>query len=456
MDARPDIGFESYDRFFPSQDTLPHGGFGNLIALPLQKQAREHGNSVFRRRAARSIHRSMGVSVHDPQAESEPRLRRLLRTASAEATSLVFGFRPMTTTGNLGRHRRRAGESIPPADGATADVDRTDPRQRDLRPERRAESRGFETRLFGWRRFRIPEFYKSPGDAIGHVWQAAHRLVRRRPLGSHRPAARLSGRSARTARPVEDCAARFATNAAQANPSTSAFHGSLRPDQQKAADALVAHDTGVLAATTAFGKTVVAAWLIARRGVNTLVLVHRRQLLDQWVDRLSAFLGLPHASIGRIGGGRNKPTGRIDVAVIQSLVRKGVVDDRVGNYGHLIVDECHHLSAHSFEQVARRAKARFVLGLSATVTRKDGHQPIIFMQCGPVRHRVDAKAQAALRPFRHSVIVRPTSFVAESADAADKRVQFQSLYKELVERRNAQPRHLRRRARSRARWPIAA
>jgi very-short-patch-repair endonuclease len=108
------------------------------------------------------------------------------------------------------------------------------------------------------------------------------------------------------------------------------------------------------------------------------------------------------------------------------------VDDRVGNYGHLIVDECHHLSAHSFEQVARRAKARFVLGLSATVTRKDGHHPIIFMQCGPVRHRVDAKQQAALRPFRHSVIVRPTAFTPSGEGGSDQRVQFQSLYKELV------------------------
>ncbi|MEO8683110.1 MAG: DEAD/DEAH box helicase family protein, partial [Vicinamibacterales bacterium] len=140
------------------------------------------------------------------------------------------------------------------------------------------------------------------------------------------------------------------------------FQGELRRDQQVAVDALLAHDTGVLAATTAFGKTVVGAWLIARRGVSTLVLVHRRQLLDQWVERLSAFLGLPDKSIGRIGGGRNTPTGLVDVAVIQSLVKKGVVDDRVAGYGHLIVDECHHLSAHSFEQVARQAKARFVLG----------------------------------------------------------------------------------------------
>lgn len=186
------------------------------------------------------------------------------------------------------------------------------------------------------------------------------------------------------------------------------FQGELRRDQQVAADALLAHDTGVLAATTAFGKPVVGAWLIARRGVSTLVLVHRRQLLDQWVERLSTFLGLPDKSIGRIGGGRNTLTGLLDVAVIQSLVKKGVVDDRVAGYGHLIVDECHHLSAHSFEQVASQAKARFVLGLSATVARKDGHHPIIFMQCGPVRHRVNARVQAASRPFEHFALVQPT------------------------------------------------
>jgi hypothetical protein len=122
-----------------------------------------------------------------------------------------------------------------------------------------------------------------------------------------------------------------------------AFKGELRPEQKTATEALLAHDMGVLAATTAFGKTVVAAWLIAKRGVNTLVLVHRRQLLEQWVERLSAFLGLPVKEIGRIGGGRNSPNGQIDVAVIQSLVKQGVVDDRVAGYGHVIVGECHHI-----------------------------------------------------------------------------------------------------------------
>src|SRR5205823_4014906 len=211
------------------------------------------------------------------------------------------------------------------------------------------------------------------------------------------------------------------------------FQGELRNEQKAAADAMLRHETGVLAATTAFGKTVVAAWLIAQRGVNTLVLVHRRQLLDQWVERLSTFLDTAAKSIGRIGGGRNRPTGKIDVGIIQSLVRRGVVDDRVADYGHVIVDECHHLSAHSFEQVIHQAKARFVVGLSATVARKDGHHPIIFMQCGPVRHQVSARAQAASRPFEHFVLVQPTSFQPTRDPDPDKRVEFQTLYQELVD-----------------------
>jgi superfamily II DNA or RNA helicase len=135
------------------------------------------------------------------------------------------------------------------------------------------------------------------------------------------------------------------------------------------------------------------------------------EFFDHTASRLQSFLNLPLDSIGQIGGGVRKPTGVIDIAMIQSLARAGVVDDLVAGYGQLIVDECHHLSAVSFEAVARRAKAQFVLGLSATVTRKDGHHPIIFMQCGPVRFRVDARSQAAERPFGHRVVPRRTSFV---------------------------------------------
>jgi superfamily II DNA or RNA helicase/very-short-patch-repair endonuclease len=209
------------------------------------------------------------------------------------------------------------------------------------------------------------------------------------------------------------------------------FCGELRADQQPAAEALFRHETGVLAATTAFGKTVIAAWLIAQRGVNAIVLVHRQQLLEQWVERLSSFLGISSDIIGQFGGGRKKLTGTLDVALFQSLARKGTVDDRIAAYGHIVVDECHHVSARSFELVVRRAKAKYVTGLSATVSRKDGHGPIIFMQCGPIRHRVDARAQAAARPFTHQVFVRPINFRALTAPETDARSEFRTLYEAL-------------------------
>ena len=216
------------------------------------------------------------------------------------------------------------------------------------------------------------------------------------------------------------------------------FLGKLTAEQEAAADALLHHDTGVLSAATAFGKTVVAASVIATRKTNTLVLVHRRQLMDQWAARLGVFLDLPDSAIGRIGGGKRKPSGIVDVAVIQSLVRDREVDNIVADYGHLVVDECHHLSAVSFEAVARRAKAKYVLGLSATVTRKDGHHPIVFMQCGPVRYRVSAKDQAGRRPFLHRAILRHTSF-RMSQDTDGEPLPIQRVYAALAadEDRNA-------------------
>jgi superfamily II DNA or RNA helicase len=210
------------------------------------------------------------------------------------------------------------------------------------------------------------------------------------------------------------------------------FLGELTPEQDKAAAALLRHETGVLAATTAFGKTVVAAKMIAERDRNTLVLVHRRQLLDQWVARLQTFLDILPNHLGVIHGGKKKPSGNIDITLMQSLVRNGVVSDSVADYGHVIVDECHHLSAVGFEAIAREAKARYVLGLSATVTRKDGHHPIIFMQCGPVRHRVDAKKQAASRPFDHKVVFRHTEFRIARNDP-DEKPAIQELYAKLAQ-----------------------
>nr|MDA3935901.1 DEAD/DEAH box helicase family protein [Actinomycetota bacterium] len=175
--------------------------------------------------------------------------------------------------------------------------------------------------------------------------------------------------------------------------------------------------------------------MIAERGVNTLVLVHRRELMEQWRERLSTFLEMT-GEIGVIGGGKRKPSGSIDVAVMQSLVRRGQADAIVSEYGQVIVDECHHVSAFSFEAILRAVHARYVLGLTATPVRKDGHHPIITMQCGSIRFKTSPKKQAAARPFEHVVKPRTTSF-GVSALAADG---IQEVYRLLAEDgdRNAQ------------------
>jgi superfamily II DNA or RNA helicase len=428
MERHPAVGFDSYDRFFPSQDTLPQGGFGNLIALPLQKSACERGNSVFvdDRLVPYSDQWAFLSSI---RTLDRRRIEQIVN--DGERRGRIVGVRlpadeddePWTASPS----RRR----IVPVEGELPDsLEVVLANEIYIAKDRLTPA--LRNRLLRSAAFQNPEFYKAQAMRLS-TWGRPRIVCCVEDHSAHIALPRGCLEDVRQLLNDVNIAVVVRDERCQGESLDVTFAGTLRPDQQTAGSALMAHETGVLAATTAFGKTVVAAWLIAQRRVNTLVLVHRRQLLEQWIDRLSAFLNLPPMAIGRIGGGRNKPTGMLDVAVIQSLVRKGVVDDRVGGYGHLIVDECHHLSAHSFEQVARRARARFVLGLSATVTRKDGHHPIIFMQCGPVRHRVNAKLQAAVRPFDHTVIVRPTPFVQPTEAVADNRKQFQLLYKALVE-----------------------
>src|SRR5438034_1847083 len=443
MERRPDLGFGSYDRFFPNQDTLPHGGFGNLIALPLQKEPRDLGNSVFlddqmvpygdQWAFLSSVTRIGRTTIEDLVRDAERRGRVVgVRLPQMEEDD------PEPWTAPPSRRRKE-----PPIAGDVSDALELVVAN-EIYIARDGLPPGLRNRLLRLAAFQNPEFYKAQAMRLP-TYDKPRIIACAEDYPQHMGLPRgcmddvqqlLSDLNITPVVRDERC---------HGLPLHVKFQASLRPEQQAAAASMLGHDIGVLAATTAFGKTVVAAWLIAERGVNTLVLVHRRQLLDQWVERLATFLDIDNHEIGRIGGGRRKPAGRLDVAVIQSLVRKGVVDDCIGEYGHVIVDECHHLSAHSFEQVVRRAKAKFVTGLSATIARKDGHHPIIFMQCGPVRFRVDAKQQAAARPFTHQVFVRPTGFrgtetTSHLARCAtdDARVEFHRLYEALRddERRN--------------------
>ena len=438
MDRRPDLGFHSYDRFFPSQDTLPRGGFRNLLALPLQRVPRRLGNSVF-------VDEDL-----NPFPDQWAFLAALGRMAQARAESLV---RTAESKGRVVGVRAVVDDDAFAASPWLVPPSRREPAPRLVGPlpesleltlgDRVYIAKGglppaSVTRLMRLGAFQNPEFYRA--QAMRLPTYDKPRIVDCVEVGPN-----YVGLPRGCLEEAEELLTRLGIGISTSDqrcpgrPLPVAFRGELRPDQEAAGRALAGHDTGVLAAATAFGKTVVAAWLIAQRGVNTLVVVHREQLLQQWVERLSEFLDVGQEQIGRLTGRRKKLTGAIDVALMQSLVRKGQVDDRVADYGFVVVDECHHVPARSFELVTSRAKARYVLGLTATITRKDGHHPIVFLHCGPIRHRAGRPLRGVGRSFSRRVIVRPTGFRAVGDPEPDPRVEFHRLCGQLMAdaRRNA-------------------
>ena len=433
MERRPEIGFESYDRFFPSQDSMPLGGFGNLIALPLQRSARKNGNSVFIDQTLRPY--------DDQWAFLSSLLRLPVDVASrivedAETHGRVLGVRMPVDDENAEEPWRMTPSRRQKPGPVSAPV----PQKVDIviadqvYVDRAGLPSAMTARLIRLAAFQNPEFYRAQAmrfPTFGKPRIISCAELHPRHVGLPR------GCLDEVVELIEAHGAKVEIQDHRASgdplPAGMRFQGVLQGPQVKAFEALTSHENGVLAATTAFGKTVVAAALIALRARNALVLVHRRELLIQWTERLKTFLDIDPKHIGIIGGGRRKPTGVIDIALIQSLVRKGDVSDLVADYGHLIVDECHHLSAASFELVARRAKAKFVLGLSATVARKDGHHPIIFMQCGPIRHRVDARTQAAERGILHRARQRSTKFQLPTTLANVERPPMPAIYAALAQ-----------------------
>src|SRR5712664_1527937 len=428
MENRHEIGLDSYDRLFPSQDTLPKGGFGNLIALPLQKHPREQGNSVFLDELFRP-HPDQWSFLESVQRMPIDQLARITSAIAPEGNPIgVHLHLPDEDEGEapwLWRPSRKRKEiqitgPLPPNVRVVA--------SNLIYIEKEGLPPGMVDRLVRIAAFQNPEFYKAQSMRLstygkprviscGEVFPEHIGLPRGcldevvRVFKSHHINVEVHDERT-TGREIDV-----------------SFHGELRFEQRDAIEQVLAYDHGILCAPTAFGKTVVAACLIAKRAVNALILVHRRQLMDQWRERLAAFLALPIGHVGQYGGGKAKRTGLIDVAVIQSLQRKGAVEDFVAEYGHVIVDECHHLSAVTFERVLREIKAKYVLGLTATPARKDGHQPIIYMQCGPIRFHLSAKKAAESSPLEHKVFPRITDF---GWSRSENETAIQDIYAALI------------------------
>jgi superfamily II DNA or RNA helicase len=375
------LKLSSYDRLFPSQDTMPKGGFGNLIALPLQKEARARECSVFVDRDLR------------PYADQWAYLDSLRRMDPQDIDVTVMratpGSHPLDVTfiddEDLAAPWKRVetgGTSIPgplpkSISGTLANM---------LYLEKEALPQPLLNRLVRLAAFQNPEFYRAQALRLS-VWDKPRVIGCAENFPRHIGLPRGCCDAVRAVCSENGIELNIDDERLPGCTLDVPFTGELRLDQEAAVAAMLGEEFGVLCAPTAFGKTVTAAALIARRRTSTLILVHRTELLKQWQERLQTFLAVEKGDIGFIGGGKTKPSGRIDIAVMQSLSRKGEVSAIVENYGQVIIDECHHVGASSFDQILRKVKAKYVVGLTATPIRRDGQHPIIFMQCGPIRHR---------------------------------------------------------------------
>ena len=427
------ITFDSYDRFFPNQDKVPEGGFGNLIALPLQGKARKAGNSVF---------------VDDQFLPFQDQWAYLynVRKIDEGTVDALLTQHQQEDFGTLVTSSENKPWEIPIIQDVTKEdfngiliIHKSDRIYIPLK----SISDKVSNHLKHIAAFKNPEFYSKQAMRIS-IYNIPRIICR----------ADFTDEYLAMPRGCEDAIINMlyslkidyeiVDNTNHGKPIGVTFKGKERDEQLDAINALMPFSNGVLSATTAFGKTVTAAALIARRKTNTLILVHSKALLMQWHERLSEFLDIDFTEdeiskkrgrkkafspVGCLDSTSNTLHGVIDIALMQSCFENDKVKPFVKGYGMVIVDECHHVSSITFENVLKHVTAHYVYGLTATPIRKDGLQPIIFMQCGPIRFSADAKAQIKKQSFQRYLVPRFTSY----RPVTDDKQSFTTLSQSLAE-----------------------
>ena len=410
MTKRAELDLASYDRLFPNQDFLPQKGFGNLIALPLQGKCRASGTSVF-----------LDPATLEPWPDQWAFLSSLERFAPDRLERFVEGNEeiPVGPAAIAARKPAAPDERIPAEISCTIGADLAIPKAslpQSLLAKLKHLASLHNPLFYERQRLRLST-HQTPRLIRCYEEDLTHLHLPRGLLDQLDVAVRTAGGQLTTkdCRPTHD---RVPLE----------FLGTLTLPQETALAAMLSHDEGVLVAPPGTGKTVIACAVIAARGLPTLILAHRKPLLDQWRSQLEATLGLPPKEIGQLGGGRRKRTGIVDLAMIQSLKAIEDLEEFFGGYGLVVIDECHHLPAFSFEACVRRAPVRHLLGLTATPYRRDGLQEIVTMQCGPIRYQVPGREGPAAG-LSLQLDVRETEL--SIAGAAEKPIQ--EVFRLLVE-----------------------
>ncbi len=410
MNLRGELDLASYDRLFPAQDFMPKGSFGNLIALPLQKECRERETTVF-----------LDPGTMKPIADQWAYLSTLKRMSRSEVES-ILATSPEVRAGPEERTFQRSRDVVPIAMPETVAC----VANAMLEIERSGLPPALLTGLKHLASLHNPAFYEKERLRFS-TWDTPRMI---RCYGENLESLLLPrGLTEKAAGVVAEAGSRLVIRENRSDPEPLEFAPTfqLREDQEAARRALRDHELGVLVAAPGSGKTVVACALIAHHQRPTLIIVDRKPLVEQWTERLATHLGLTTKEIGQIGGGRNKTTGIVDVAMAQSLARREDLDEISDRYGLVVVDECHHVPAVTFERCVKQINVRRWLGLTATPYRRDGLQGLIAMYCGPIRYRMDEKVDTE-NDFRRELIVHQTKF-----QVSDDCAHIQDLFRALVD-----------------------
>lgn len=415
MEREGKMSFKSYDRFFPNQDLIPQGGFGNLVALPLQGQARKNGNSVF-------VDNNFA-----PYEDQWGYLQQIKKVSSLEVEAILYKYGARESLGELSNSK----ESAPWERPVPKPMSPTDfPKSITLIiasgiyiPIKNLSSKAIN-HLKRIAAFKNPEYYAKLGMRLP-VYNLPRIISCSEITDDYLFLPRGCEDSIVEFFRENNVMVSFEDKTTHGSKMNVIFNGDLYPEQQKALDALSKHSCGTLYAMTAFGKTVTGAALIAEKKTNTLILVHTKSLLEQWRKELDKWLDVDFKpekvskgrgrkkkfqKFGALSSTENSLNGKIDIALLQSCISDNDVKPFIRDYGMVIVDECHHAPAVNFERVLREVNAKWVYGLTATPIRKDGHQPIIFMQCGEIRYTVDSKSQRENQSFRRVLMPRFSSY----------------------------------------------
>lgn len=393
------LGLDSYDRLFPNQDTMPKGGFGNLIALPFQGKSSKAGNTIFVNKNFEPIKNQLDILCN---------IKRMSRDE-------IYAFVDKYRLDDYNEPEENiSDDDIPPKENIK-DIrlihdleciieNQIYIKKCQLLPNEITYLKRLASftnpKFYELQKLRMPIYYKTTPRIITCFEESEKFLIL--PRGCLEEIKQICEKS--------DVKLILKDEREKGIETHYNFVGKLNKRQEKAMNKLIAHDTGVLCAPTGFGKTVVAANIISKLKINTLVIVNRNILLNQWKERLSYFLGVDKKDIGQLGANKENLTGNLDVASFQSLFKKDNIEELVNNYGLVIVDECHHVAAFSFEKVLKSMRSRYVYGLTATPTRKDGWHKITYMQCGDVRARISNKGLKQNSGIEHTVVVRKTNY----------------------------------------------